>query len=196
MLRRGDELNDARFRERYLVLDAARDTGGEVVRIEDVAAPGPSRRPMSAHPAQQERFEVLSGTLGLTVDGREHLLGAGETHIVEPGSRHLPRNAGDGELRFRAEMRPAGRFEEFLAEITAANNTGRDGLTYLLTAAEVIHRFPDVEHPTPLPTAVERPVFAVLAAVGSVLGLRIPRHSEAVTETPPGYDSTATRGES
>ncbi len=106
-----------------LVLEAARDSGGELVRIEDTAAPGLSRRPMSAHPAQRARFEVLSGSLGLTVDGEQHLLGPGDSFVVEPGARHLPRNAGDGEVRFLAEMRPAGRFEEFLAEITAVNNT-------------------------------------------------------------------------
>jgi Mannose-6-phosphate isomerase len=174
MFNTGDELYDKRFRERYLVLAAARDSGGEFVRIEDTAAPGPSRRPMSAHPAQRERFEVRSGTLGLTVDGERHVLGPGDSFVVEPGARHLPHNAGDGELRFIAEMRPAGRFEEFLAEITAANNTGREGLAYLLTAARVINRFPDVEHPTPLPRAL----FAILAAAGTLLRLRIPRTSD------------------
>ena len=87
---------------------------------------------------------MLSGTLGLTVDGEQHLLGPGDSFVVEPGARHLPRNAGEGELRFVAEMRPAGRFEEFLADITAVNNTEREGLAYLLTAARVINRFPDV----------------------------------------------------
>lgn len=124
-VQQGDELYDKRFRERYLVLEAARDSGGEFVRVEDTAAPGPSRRPMSAHPAQRERFEVLSGSLGLTVDGEQHLPGPGDSFVVEPGARHLPHNVGDGEVRFLAEMRPAGRFEEFLTEITAANNTGR-----------------------------------------------------------------------
>ena len=117
---------------------------------------------------------MLSGTLGLTVDGEEQLLGPGESFVVEPGARHMPRNAGDDDLRFRAEMRPAGRFEEFLAEITAVNNSGRGGLFYLLTAARVIHRFPDVEHPTRLPQALERTLFTVLAAAGTVLRLRIP----------------------
>ena len=183
MLRKGDELYDRRFGERYLVLEAARDNGGELVRVQDTAAPGPSRRPMSAHPAQRERFEVLSGTLGLTVDGEDHLLGPGDSFVVEPGARHLPRNAGDGELRFLAEMRPAGRFEEFLAEITAANNTERDGVAYLLTAARVINRFPDVEHPTPLPRALERALFAILAAAAKLVGLRIPRTSRIPTAT-------------
>jgi len=183
MFSKGDELYDKRFGERYLVLEAARDSGGEFVRIEDTAAPGPSRRPVGAHPAQQERFEVLSGSLGLTVDGEQHMLGPGDSFVVEPGARHLPHNAGDSELRFLAEMRPAGRFEEFLAEITAANNTGREGLAYLLTVARVINRFPDVEHPTPLPRALDRALFAVLAAGGKLFGLRIPPTSRTPTET-------------
>jgi mannose-6-phosphate isomerase-like protein (cupin superfamily) len=181
MFNKGDELYDKRFGERYLVLEAARDSGGELVRIEDTAEAGPSRRPIGRHPAQRERFEVLSGTLGLTVDGEQHLLGAGESFVVEPGARHLPRNAGDGELRFIAEMRPAGRFEEFLAEITAVNNTGREGPTYLLTAARVIHRFPDVESPTPLPRALDRALFAILAAAGKLLRLRIPHSPRTPT---------------
>ena len=182
MLSKGDELYDKRFGERYLVLEAARESDGKLVRIEDTAAPGPSRRPTSAHPAQRERFEVLSGTLGLTVDGEQHLLGPGDSFVVEPGARHLPRNAGDGELRFVAEMRPAGRFEEFLVEITAVSNTGREGLAYLLTAAQVINRFPDVESPTPLPRALDRALFAILAGAGKLLGLRIPRDSTTPTE--------------
>lgn len=172
MFRSGDELYDERFRERYVVVAAAQETGGELVRVEDTAKPGPSRRPVSAHPDQEERFEVLSGTLGLTVNDQEQLLGPGESFVVMPGARHRPRNAGTGELRFVAEMRPAGRFEEFLAEITAVNNSGRDGLAYLLTAAGVLAQFPDVEHPTPLPRPIERAMFAVLAAIGRLLGLR------------------------
>lgn len=162
----GEELHDKRFGERYTFLQTAEDTEGELLRIEDVVRPGPSRRPASAHPNQEERFEVISGTLGLKVEGEEHLMGTGESFVVLPGVRHLPRNAGDSELRFVAEMRPSGRFEGFLAGITAANNTGREGLAYLLTTAQVLHRFPDVERPTPLPHPLERALFALLAGVG------------------------------
>ena len=91
--------------------------------------------------------------------------------MVRAETRHLPRNAGEGELRFVAEIRPAGRFEEFLAEITAANNSGSEGLAYLLTAARVLHRFPDVERPTVLPRPLERALFALLAGACRLLGL-------------------------
>jgi mannose-6-phosphate isomerase-like protein (cupin superfamily) len=182
MFRKGDELQDERFGERYVLLETAEETGGELVRIEDAVRPGPSRRPASAHPRQEERFEVVSGTLGLTVDGQERLLRSGESFVVPPGTRHLPRNAGEGELRFVAEIRPAGRFEGFLAEITAANNSGREGLAYLLAAAQVLHRFPHVERPTSLPRPVERALFAVLAGAGRLLGMS-PDAGEAATGT-------------
>jgi hypothetical protein len=114
----------------------------------------------------------------LTVDGKEHVLGPGGSFVVQPGVRHLPRNAGADELRFRAEMRPAGRFEEFLAENTAVNNAGHEGLAYLLCAARVIHRFPDVEHPTQLPRPLEGAMFTMLAGISTVFGLRIPSTSD------------------
>jgi hypothetical protein len=39
---KGDELYDKRFGERYPVLEAARDSDGELVRIQDTAAPVPA----------------------------------------------------------------------------------------------------------------------------------------------------------
>jgi mannose-6-phosphate isomerase-like protein (cupin superfamily) len=191
VFRKGEELYDKRFGERYTLLQTAEETGGELARVEDVVRPGPSRRPASGHPNQEERFEVISGTLGLKVDGEEHLLGPRESFVVSPGVKHLPRNAGEGDLRFVAEMRPPGRFEEFLAEITAANNSGREGLAYLLTAAQVFHRFPDVERPTPLPRPLERALFALLAGVGELFGAspedpKSPEVAEAATGTADG----------
>jgi hypothetical protein len=164
------------------------------VRIEDVVRPGPSPRPASAHPNQEERFEVISRTLGLKVDGEERLLGPGESFVVPPGVRHLPRNAGEGMLRFLNAIRPAGRFEEFLAEITAANNSGRQGRASLLaalTAARVLHRFPDVERTTPLPRPFERALFAVLAGVGKLFEVGL-KAVEAATKTADRFRS-ATR---
>lgn len=172
MAKKGDVLVDPRFGERYVYLETAGETDGRLVRIEDTACPGGSRRPPSAHPHQEERFAVERGTLNLLVGGKEHLLGPGEEFVVPPGTRHLPRNAGESELRFVIEVRPAGRFEEFLEAITEVNRTGRRGLPYILTAAQVLHRFGDVEHPTTLPQPVEHALFGALAAAGRLFGYR------------------------
>lgn len=171
--KRKEALVDPRFGERYEFLRTAEETGGELVRVEVTAAPGPSRRPASAHPEQEERFTVLSGTLGVRVGKEERVLGAGEELVVPAGVAHLPYIAGDGEVRFVAEMRPAGRFEGFLRAMVEADNTGREGMAYLLTAAQVLSAFGDVEHPTPLPLPLERAVFRALASMGRLLGYRL-----------------------
>ena len=65
MFSEGDELYDKRFGERYVVLEAARDSGGELVRIEDAAAPGPQptadERPSSSARAVRGALRGLWG---------------------------------------------------------------------------------------------------------------------------------------
>lgn len=170
----GDILVDPVYHERYVVRATAHDTAGAFVRVEDVAAPGPSRRQVSAHPQQEEQFTVLQGTLGLLVGTEEHLLRAGDTFTVPAGVRHRPRNAGTDDLRFVAEIRPALRFEAFLAAITAVNQSGARGVGYLLRAAMVLAQFPDVERPPPLPRVVEHVIFRTLAIGGRLLGYDVP----------------------
>ena len=46
--------------------------------------------PDHVHPRQEERFEVLSGKLGLRVEGVERVLGEGEAITAPAGSAHPP----------------------------------------------------------------------------------------------------------
>lgn len=170
----GDVLVDSHYGERYTVLATGETTGGARVQIDDVAAPGPSQRQTSRHPTQTERFTVLTGTLGLRINGEEHMLGAGDTMLVPAGAGHLPRNAGTDDVHFVTELEPAGRFEAFLAAITAVNQSGTSGFGYLLRVAAVLRQFPDVERPTALPLLVEQALFGALALLGRVLGYQVP----------------------
>lgn len=168
----GDVLFDPHYGERYTVLTTSQTSSGARVQIHDVAAPGPSRRQASRHPFQTERFTVLTGTLNLEVNGQEHVLHADDTLLVPAGARHIPRNAGTEEVHFVTELEPAGRFEAFLAAITAVNQSGTTGFRYLIEAATVLRQFPDVERPTTLPLVIEQLLFGVLAILGRLLGHR------------------------
>ena len=111
---------------------------------------------------------MLSGTLTLTVDGEDHLLGPGDSFVVEPGARHLPRNAGI----YRAT--PA----------TASCGSSRRCVQRVASKSS----FPSsprstTPNATPVPPALDRALFAILAAAGKLLGLRIPRDSRTPTET-------------
>jgi uncharacterized protein YndB with AHSA1/START domain len=66
------------------------------------------------HTIQSEHFEVIEGTLRLVIEGREHLLGPGETMEVPAGTPHRQLAGDEGAGRVRVTVRPAARTLEFL----------------------------------------------------------------------------------
>src|SRR5262245_42723766 len=78
---------------RMTVLETAAETGGARVVIELHADPGGSVAAAHVHPSQWETFEVVSGTLGARIGGREVETGTGRTLGVAPGIPHTWWNA-------------------------------------------------------------------------------------------------------
>jgi uncharacterized protein YndB with AHSA1/START domain len=97
----------------------------------------------------------------LVVDGREHVLGPGESMEVPAGASHrqLP---GDGDAasgRVRVQLRPAGRTEAFLerlAELSAAGRINRWGFPAPTAAAALVRDFGDEGHASWPPVRVQR----------------------------------------
>ena len=125
------------------------------------------------HPYQSERFQVVSGRMGIR-RGRERLdAGPGEVVIVEPGTPHTFWNAGDTDLRFICAVRPALQFEQLLETmyaLAADGKTNRKGMPNPLRLAVIArHHFDDVRLPFP-PPALQRAALALGAPLGRVLG--------------------------
>jgi quercetin dioxygenase-like cupin family protein len=114
MASRGDVVENPITGERVTFLDTAGETNGELLRFEYVLPPGFSI-PEHAHPRQEERHEILSGTLRGRVAGRERIYGEGERAIGPPGVPHAWRNPSeDRELRIVSELRPALHLEALI----------------------------------------------------------------------------------
>jgi quercetin dioxygenase-like cupin family protein len=71
--------------------------------------------PAHLHPMQDERFEVLEGTMRAVVDGEERVHSAGEAFEVPAGTPH--QMAAEGPTRTRWEVRPALRTAEFFERL-------------------------------------------------------------------------------
>jgi uncharacterized protein YndB with AHSA1/START domain len=78
------------------------------------------------HKRQSEHFEVIEGSLRLVIDGREHLLGPGDTMEVPAGVPHRQIAGDEGDGRVRIQVRPAGRSLEFI-ELLAGMRLNRWG---------------------------------------------------------------------
>lgn len=93
--------------DRMIVHVAPDDSRGAVFRFEYLtqnATPEPGDH---LHSDQEERVEVLSGTLHCRIDGRERVLHAGEAVVIPPGVAHAVWNADAVESRSIGEFRPA-----------------------------------------------------------------------------------------
>jgi quercetin dioxygenase-like cupin family protein len=154
--------------ERIHFVRTAADTGGELLEIElelalDGHVPG-----AHAHPEQEERFEVLEGTMVFRLGLRKIVATAGETVVVPAGRVHRFANGGDGPARARVQVTPALDMEELFETTVALATDGhvtRTGMPKPLHLALFVGRFRrEVRAPFP-PAAVVRLLMAPLAAL-------------------------------
>jgi len=142
---------------------------GEVLEVEASYGPGGKPPPAHLHPAQDERFEVLEGSLQTRVDGVERTLGPGETLEIPRGAAHQMWNASGAPTRVRWETRPAGRTLDWFREIDAVNRrTGfRPGP---LDFGVLLTEYRDVFRLAVGPQPIVRAGLAGLGAIGRATG--------------------------
>jgi quercetin dioxygenase-like cupin family protein len=155
-------------------LETSGETNGDLLRVEVVLPPGFSMAE-HVHPNQEERHEVLSGTLRARVGGQERDYEAGERVVGPPGVPHAWRNPSDREeLRMVSEHRPASHTEHMLetgfaiARDFEADKKG--ALKHLLRAAVLLDEIKEDFHFTGVSMRALMAVFVALAPVGRLLG--------------------------
>jgi len=164
----------------------AAETGGDLLQIEYMV---PSREepfqyiPMHLHSIVQERFEVLSGFLGVALESKDNhrVLSQEEEVVIEPGLAHAFWNAGPDELRFLTDIRPAWKLQtywETAFSLASDGKVNRQGVPSLLQVA-VLSSVMDTYVPG-APVGLQKALLAPLAVHGSLLGLKAeyPQYSE------------------
>jgi Uncharacterized conserved protein, contains double-stranded beta-helix domain len=93
--------------QRITWLTHAASTSGELLRFEFWMRAGASAPPLHVHPRQEERIEVVSGSVRSVSGGVERVLGPGETISSPPGEPHTVGPAGVDAALMIVEFRPA-----------------------------------------------------------------------------------------
>lgn len=159
--------------QRIVFRKTAGETGGDLLEVEAVyTKPTPSRPPLHYHPRQSERFEVLSGTLEVLVDGKRRALAEGEVLTVPPGTPHAMWSEESG-TRVTWQTRPAMKTEAFfetLWGLARDGETNAKGAPNLLRMAVIAREFADEFRLASPPWPVQRALFAALAPAGRLLG--------------------------
>ncbi len=168
--------------ERITFQKTRADTNGESLIFDLQLSPDGHVPGAHVHPMQEERFEVLHGSMKFRKGIRTIVAHAGETVIVPPGVMHRFKNAGDGYTFARVEVRPALRMEELLETAVAFAREGRtmsSGMPYPLELALFMREFEAEVKPPMLPAAFVRIVTAPLVWLARRRG--IDRHYTSLT---------------
>ena len=144
------------------------DTNGGVLEMEVTGQPRGFLTQSHVHDTQDERLEVVSGTMKLRMDGREHVLTAGQSIEVPAGTPHTQLPVGDGVGVVRIGVRPAGRTQPFLerlAELCREGKITRLGFPRPVAAAELVLEYSDTGHGAKPSLRAQRTVAGLVMAV-------------------------------
>jgi quercetin dioxygenase-like cupin family protein len=112
--------------ERITFRRTSAETGGRLVTI-DLELPPGGRVPggLHIHPLQEERFEVLRGTMQFRMRRRRIIAGPGDVVVVPARLPHDFANRGDETALVRVDIRPALKMEQLFETAVALAEEGR-----------------------------------------------------------------------
>lgn len=148
-----------------------RSAGAEALEVEATYGTG-EPPPKHFHPAQDEHFEVLAGSIRVKLDGRERVLAAGEQIEIARGAVHQIWNPAGEPARVLWRTAPGGRTLQWFRAIDRLHREGRvggKGMPGPLAFAVLLTEYRDVFRlagPDPL----LRPALAALALLGRARG--------------------------
>jgi quercetin dioxygenase-like cupin family protein len=192
---RARQLENPVSRERISFLHTGAETGGRSFLFEVVAPPETVPPPAHVHAGEEERVEVLGGQMTARVAGHETVLRAGDSCVWAAGSDHTWWNSGAGELRFRAEFRPAGNMQSFFETYCGLAAEGRcddKGQPPLLQVAASFPLWGMYLHGPPI--LAQRMLMAVLRPLAWLRGYRA-RYERFESAGNAGTMSAVARGE-
>jgi mannose-6-phosphate isomerase-like protein (cupin superfamily) len=173
MIHAGDTIYNPVTGERIVFRQTSRETNGRAVVIETFVQPNGFVAAAHVHPGQEERFEILRGSVGFRIGRKKLVAGPGQRLTAPAGTAHTFWNACEEEAHFVCEVRPALQFEallETMFALAADGRTNRKGMPNPLRLAVIANaHFDTVRLPFP-PALVQRIGLALGAPLGRLLG--------------------------
>ena len=167
MAHRGQTLENTASGERITFHQTSANPGGQLLAV-DLELPANRRVPggQHIHPSQEERFEVVEGTMRFKLGRKRVIAGPGDVVVVPAGQKHDFANVGDDDALVRVEVRPALKMEQLFETAVGLAEQGRTmlgGIRRPLELALFTEEFEDEVQGAFPPRWLQRIVLAPLA---------------------------------
>src|SRR6476659_7993402 len=181
----GDSLENPATGEVGVLLKSPYEGDDPSLESEMYVRPGGAVVGEHIHHTIDERFTVVSGTIGYKLDGKAGVAKAGEVVEIPRGSWHDWWNAGDDELVARVWVSDGRRFAQMIENLfglAADGHTNAKGLPDPLQLAMFATEFSDVLTMRRPPAAIQKAIFGVLVPIANRRGYRAtyPQYSRSL----------------
>jgi quercetin dioxygenase-like cupin family protein len=175
MPRAGDMIENTLTGERAVFVATGHETGGQRLDANYFLRAGGYVAAAHIHPLQEESFEVIEGSVRISIGGKEITAVPGVRHVVPAGVSHRIVNHTAAEAHLFSTLRPALRSDELLETVwglATDGRTNRKGYPNILQAAATGVEFRDELRLARPPRWVQDVVFSSLAPLARALSYR------------------------
>jgi quercetin dioxygenase-like cupin family protein len=130
------------------------------------------------HPIADETFKVRYGRIAVVINGKEQLVGPGQSATVPHGAPHYFRNAGKERAEFTVAFSPAQQQRRFFMNFARLAERrpqwfSAKGDPDLLLIALVLHTYRNHLYLAGIPIILQKILFALLAPIAHLRGYRL-----------------------
>jgi mannose-6-phosphate isomerase-like protein (cupin superfamily) len=173
MIRPGDQIINSRTGQIMKFLKTGADTNGQVLQIDCISPPSPAREPEHIHPFQENRFEIISGDCHFMVNGKEQVMGPGQSISIPAKTRHYFWNEGTVDAHYIQEFKPAldiaGFFDTFFA-LSRDGKLNDKGIPNFFHASIIMLEHKNEIRLTNPPWPIQYLSYILLAPIGRLMG--------------------------
>jgi quercetin dioxygenase-like cupin family protein len=159
--------------ERVVFRQTGSDTNGELVQFDLYFAPNKPIPVAHIHTKQEERFQVVSGSVRYRLAGIESDLAPGDTAVLPSGIPHTLWNCGADQAHLVVEVRPAMNVEAGLETMFGLARDGKlnkGGAPSILQGALLAREYETFLASPPL--AAQRIGTAILSPIAKLFGYK------------------------
>jgi quercetin dioxygenase-like cupin family protein len=171
----GEVLDNPVTGERGVIRIPPEESNGYLLIGDLYLKPGGAVAGEHVHPAMAEVFTVVSGRIGMRIDGQEFVAGAGQRTRIAAGQAHDWWNAADCEAHVVVEVQPGDRFITMIRQLFGLARDGKTtakGRPRLLDGVALGREFADTIRFTHPPQLVQRVMFGLLGPLARIAGHR------------------------
>jgi quercetin dioxygenase-like cupin family protein len=173
MPRKGQILKNPGTGDIYEYLELSSDTNGERITLKQTIKKG-QLYPNHFHTLQDESFEVLTGKLTISSEGKTKTLFPGEKIVLTKNKTHNHYNNDDDPVTFIQTVSPALDFEYWMENIIGLTVDGKiqNGKAGLLQDLVTLRYLDSKTFISNVPLGIQKMLMIVVGPMGRLFGYR------------------------